>query len=320
MLYEKDLVKTLVAFDDVEQNVSMVRIVSVIIRYAIDGRASDVHIEPMDRETRVRYRIDGVLKTSLVLPRSIHNAIVERIKIMTNLKPNEKRLPQDGRIKIIFNDYEYDVRVSVIPLLDSEKVVMRVYDSSIISKSLKNFNYNGKQLNLLNKILTKNEGLVIIADTNNSRKSAVLASMLNIINKENANIATLEDPIEYEIKGVNQSQIRPDIGYTFASGLRSFLRQDLDAVLVSEIRDAEVGDLTAQLAMKGRLVLSSVHASSAIGAITKLIQMGIEPFFLGTSLRAVVTSSEVVAIDKNLKDLIIAGDVSKINNYLNNCN
>jgi type IV pilus assembly protein PilB len=311
-----------IEFGDLTKSAPVIRIVSVIVRHAIEGGASDIHIEPMSKETRVRYRIDGILHTSLVLPRSIHGAIVARIKVMANLKLDETRIPQDGHIRLIINEKEYDFRVSILPLVDTEKVVMRVLDIAKGAPTIEDLGYEGEQYELVKKGLEQTEGLIVVTGPTGSGKSTTLFSILNIVNKEGVNIATLEDPVEYQIKGINQSQVKPEIGYTFASGLRSFLRQDPDIIMVGEIRDQETGELAVHAAMTGHLVFSTIHTMDAIGIIGRLLDMGIEPFLLGSTLKTVIAQRLVRKIcthckeeEKIPEDLLkeIKQDLSKVN-------
>ena len=274
--------------EDVTKSAPVAKIVSVIIRHAVEGGASDIHIEPMQNESRVRYRIDGILHTSLVLPRSVYNAIVARVKIMANLKLDETRIPQDGRIRLIINDREVDFRISVLPLIGAEKVVMRILDTAKGAPSLEELGFQGEQLRILNKNIKNTEGLFLAVGPTGSGKSTTLFSILNIINKEGVNISTLEDPVEYQIKGINQSQVKPEIGYTFASGLRSLLRQDPDVIMVGEIRDEETAELAVHAALTGHLVISTLHTNSAAGAIPRLIDMKVEPFLMVSTLNTIV--------------------------------
>lgn len=297
--------------NEITKSAPVIRIVSVIIRHAVEGGASDIHIEPMQKETRVRYRIDGVLHTSLVLPRSVHDAIVARIKVMANLKLDETRIPQDGRIRLVVNEKEYDFRVSILPLVNTEKVVMRVLDTSKGAPKLEDLGYEGEQYEIIMEGTKKTEGLIVITGPTGSGKSTTLFSVLNIVNKEGINIATLEDPVEYQIKGVNQSQIKPEIGYTFAAGLRSFLRQDPDVIMVGEIRDQETGELAIHAALTGHLVFSTLHTLDAVGTITRLVEMDLEPFLLGTTLKVVVAQRLTRKICKHCKSEVSLSDKYK---------
>ncbi|MCX6796622.1 MAG: GspE/PulE family protein [Candidatus Falkowbacteria bacterium] len=286
---------------EITKSAPVAKIVSVIIRHAIEGGASDIHIEPLEKETRVRYRIDGILHTSLILPHSVHAAIVARIKVMANLKLDESRLPQDGRIRLLTNDKEYDFRVSIMPLFGAEKVVMRILDTSKKAPTLEDLGYQGIQLEVIRRNLQKTEGMLLATGPTGSGKSTTLFSMLNTLNKEGVNIATLEDPVEYQIKGVNQSQVRPTIGFNFSSGLRSMLRQDPDVIMVGEIRDEETAELAVHSALTGHFVLSTLHTNSAASAITRLVDMKVEPFLLGSTLHTVIAQRLARKICANCK-------------------
>lgn len=270
--------------DGVIKDAPVSKIVSVIIRHAIEGGASDIHIEPMPTECRVRYRIDGILHTSLTLPKDIHSAVVARIKVLANLKLDESRAPQDGRIRLLIDNREIDFRVSCLPLLNQEKVVMRVLDSSKGIVTLDKLGFMGQSAEVLDASFKRTGGIMLITGPTGSGKSTTLYSLLSILNKEETNITTLEDPIEYQLKGINQSQIRADIGFTFASGLRSILRQDPDIIMVGEIRDNETAELAVHSALTGHLVLSTLHTNDAIGTIARLLDMKVEPFLLSSVL------------------------------------
>jgi len=274
--------------EEVTKSAPVAKIVSVIIRHAIDGNASDIHVEPLKKESRVRYRIDGILYTSLVLPRNVHSAIVARIKVMANMKLDETRKPQDGRFVLTFNEKEIDFRVSTLPLHDTEKVVMRVLDTGKGAPKIEDLGYQGVQLKVIKNNIQKTEGMMLVTGPTGSGKSTTIFSILDSINSEEVNIATLEDPVEYQLKGVNQSQIKPAIGYTFASGLRSFLRQDPDIIMVGEIRDQETAELGVHAALTGHTVLSTLHTTSAVGTIARLADMKIEPFLIGSTLHTAI--------------------------------
>jgi len=273
---------------EVIKSAPVIRIVSVILRHAIEGGASDIHIEPLPKEVRVRYRIDGILHTSLVLPRNVHDAIVARIKVMANLKLDETRVPQDGRMRLTVNEKEFDFRVSTLPLVGIEKVAIRILDTSKGAPKLEELGYQGEQLENIKKSIINTEGIIIVCGPTGSGKSTTLFSIMNIMNKEGVNIATLEDPVEYQIKGINQSQVKPEIGYTFPAGLRSFLRQDPDIIMVGEIRDPETAELAIHAALTGHLVLSTLHTLDAIGTIARFIDLKIESFLVGATLKSVV--------------------------------
>jgi type IV pilus assembly protein PilB len=270
------------------EDAPIIKIVDVILSNAIDANASDIHIEPSDNEVRVRYRIDGVLHTSLSLPHNVLPAIISRIKILANLKIDETRLPQDGRFHIDFGRKSVDLRVSVLPLIYGEKVVMRILDKSVSVPSLDELGIRGKNLNWVLEQIKKTHGVLLITGPTGSGKSTTLYSILSRINEAAVNIVTLEDPVEYFIEGVNQSQINPDVGLTFASGLRSILRQDPNVVMVGEIRDQETAELGVQAALTGHLVFSTLHTNNAVGAVPRLMDMGIEPFLLEASMNLVV--------------------------------
>ncbi|PJA09086.1 hypothetical protein COX69_00730 [Candidatus Falkowbacteria bacterium CG_4_10_14_0_2_um_filter_48_10] len=277
-----------VKIEEVTKSAPVVKIVSVVIRHAIEGRASDIHIEPVGRESRVRYRIDGVLHTSLILPLDVHDSIVARIKVLANMKLDETRIPQDGRIRLTIDDKDYDFRVSTLPLLGREKVVMRILDVSRQVPNLEELGFQGAALELTKKNVTNANGLLLVTGPTGSGKSTTLFSLISNLNKEGINISTLEDPIEYMIKGVNQSQVKPEIGYTFATGLRHFLRQDPDVIMVGEIRDTETAELAIHAALTGHFVLSTLHTNDAVGAITRLVDMKVEPFLLSSTLRLII--------------------------------
>jgi type IV pilus assembly protein PilB len=287
--------------EEVIKSAPVAKIVSVIIRHAVEGGASDIHIEPLYKESRVRYRIDGVLHTSLVLPKNIHPSIIARIKVLANLKLDETRIPQDGRISMVFNNKDIDFRVSCIPLMQDEKIVMRILDVTRGAPTLEELGYSNVGLEIVNKNIKFTNGMFLVTGPTGSGKSTTLFSVLNLINKEGINISTLEDPVEYYVKGVNQSQIRAEVGYTFATGLRSLLRQDPDVIMVGEIRDSETAELAIHASLTGHFVLSTLHTNSALGAIPRLIDMKVEPFLLGSTLTTVIAQRLVRLICKYCK-------------------
>jgi len=266
------------------EDAPIIKIVDVILTNAIEANASDIHIEPSETDVRVRYRIDGILHTSLRLPRNVLAAIISRIKILCNLKIDEQRLPQDGRFHIDLQNRSVDFRVSTLPLMYGEKVVMRILDKTGTVPTLDQLGVRGKALDWIKQNITKTHGIFLITGPTGSGKSTTLYSLLSILNTTSVNIITLEDPVEYFIQGVNQSQINPDIGLTFASGLRSILRQDPNIIMVGEIRDQETAELAVQAALTGHLVFSTLHTNNAVGAVPRLIDMGIEPFLLSASM------------------------------------
>ena len=266
----------------------IIKIVSVIVKTAVEGGASDIHIEGSEEAIRVRFRIDGVLHTSLILPKDLYSAIVARIKILSNLKIDEQRKPQDGRFSIIDQDKKIDFRVSTFPTQYGEKVVLRILDTSNGIRSLESLGFIGPKAEMVKDALTKPFGMILLTGPTGSGKSTTVYTLLSQVNTEDINIVTLEDPIEYYLPGINQSQVRPDINYTFATGLRSILRQDPDVIMVGEIRDGETAGLAVQSALTGHIVFSTLHTNDAPGAIPRLIDMGVEPFLLSASLQVVI--------------------------------
>src|SRR6056297_89881 len=259
--------------------------VAVILREAVDAGASDIHVEPMTDQIKVRLRIDGVLHTKLRLPLKVHSAIVTRIKILSNLKIDESRIPQDGRFSTRFGGRRLDFRVSTFPTTLGEKVAIRVLDPKKGQKELEELGLLDHQVKMLREAAEMPFGSILATGPTGSGKSTTLYSILKIINQEDVNVVTLEDPVEYTIEGVNQSQIRPEIGYTFNRGLRQIVRQDPDAIMVGEIRDEETADLVIHAALTGHIVLSTLHTNDAKGVIPRLIDMGIQPFLLSPTLR-----------------------------------
>lgn len=274
--------------DDEINSAPVAKIVSVVIRHAVEARASDIHIEPYDRESRVRYRIDGILHTSLTLPKSIHSAVIARVKVMAKLKLDETRIPQDGRIRLLIDGKEIDFRVSTLPLSNSEKVVMRILDSTKGAPALEALGFNQNSLRCIKSNILKTSGMILVTGPTGSGKTTTLYAILNLLNQEGVNISTLEDPIEYEIKGINQSQVQPRIGFSFASGLRSLLRQDPNIIMVGEIRDEETAELATHASLTGHLVLSTLHTNDALSSIFRLIDMKVENFLLASTLRAII--------------------------------
>ena len=260
------------------------KMVEVIIKNAIDGKASDIHIEPMDNSVRVRFRVDGVLYNSIVLPKKIGPAVISRTKILSNLKIDEKRKPQDGRFRIKDLGRTIDFRVSSLPTSYGEKIVMRILDTKSGLVKLDQLGIEGREREIIDRVIQEPHGIILVTGPTGSGKSTSLYSVLRILNKVGVNIITLEDPVEYVVEGINQSQVRPEIEYTFASGLRSILRQDPDVIMVGEIRDEETAELAIHAALTGHLVLSTLHTNSAIGAIARLTDMGIQPFLMASSL------------------------------------
>ncbi len=262
----------------------IIKVVAVILRHAVEGRASDIHIENTGEKVKVRFRVDGELHTSLTLPTKVYSGVVARIKILAKLRLDEKRKPQDGGFTAKVNGRKVDFRVSTFPSYYGEKVVMRILDTEKGIKTLEDLNMTEEHFKLVSAALKKPYGIILITGPTGSGKTTTLYGMLNALDKEGKNIVSLEDPVEYVVEGVNQSQVMPEIGYTFASGLRSILRQDPDVILVGEIRDKETAKLAIQAALTGHLVLSTLHTNNSAGVIPRLIDMEVDPFLIAPTL------------------------------------
>lgn len=274
--------------EEVIKGAPVSHIVSVIMRHAYEGQASDIHIEPHRNDSRVRYRIDGVLRPSLTLPEELHNAVVARIKVLSSLKLDETRVPQDGRITETFGGKPIDFRVSTLPLQEGkEKVVMRIL-STERAPTLDELGFHPEHIKIIQTNIVKPHGLFLISGPTGSGKSTTLYAVLSMLNREGVNIITLEDPIEYFIAGVNQSQIRPEVGYTFAAGLRAILRQDPNIIMVGEIRDGETAELGVHAALTGHLLLTTIHTNDAIGVVPRLIDLRTEPFLLSATFNVAI--------------------------------
>jgi type IV pilus assembly protein PilB len=273
---------------DVTEDSPIAQTVNLIIDYGIKTRASDVHIEPRENVVIVRYRIDGVLHEANKLPRKVLSALVSRIKILANLKIDEHRAPQDGRFKISINSHVYALRVSTLPVVDGEKVVMRILDESSKAPTLEELGYWGSSLERVNQAIRQPHGEVLVTGPTGSGKSTSLFSVLNKLNNSTVNISTVEDPVEYRIVGVNQTQVNPLAGMTFANGLRALLRQDPNIIMVGEIRDGETADLAVQAALTGHLVFSTLHTNNAATCLPRLLDMGIEPFLIASTVRVII--------------------------------
>lgn len=264
------------------------KIVSTILEYSMKSRASDVHIEPQEDRVRVRYRIDGILYERLSLPRAVQEAVISRIKILSDLKIDEHRIPQDGRFNFKYGEDEVDLRVSILPIVFGEKIVMRLLRKSGGVPTLNDLGLRGPSLKNLEASILRPHGIIIVCGPTGSGKTTTLYSVLAKLNTTRVNISTLEDPVEYQMAGINQVQINPDVGLTFSSGLRAFLRQDPNIILVGEIRDKETTELAIQAALTGHLVFSTLHTSSASGALPRLIDMGAETFLLSSTMTAIM--------------------------------
>jgi len=266
------------------EDAPVVKIVATIVRYAVEGEASDVHIEHMRDKIRVRFRVDGILNTSLVLPPQVHSAVVARIKVLSNMRLDEKRKPQDGRFSARIDGRRIDFRVSTFPAYYGEKVEMRILDQAKGVRTLEQIGMSKGYLDMVRKAMDAPYGMILVTGPTGSGKSTTLYSILNEMDRESYNVLSLEDPVEYQIEGVSQSQVRPEIGYDFSSGLRTTLRQDPDIIMVGEIRDKETAQLAVQAALTGHLVFSTLHTNNASGVIPRLIDMGVDPYLIAPTL------------------------------------
>lgn len=289
---------------EIIRDAPVAKIISSLLDFAIKARASDIHIEPLEDRTRIRYRIDGILYEKLVLPIRIHESLVSRVKILSDLKIDEKRTPQDGRFNYKIERAEVDIRVSTLPTSHGEKVVMRLLRKSGGVPTLGDLGLRGLALKNLEISILRPHGIIVICGPTGSGKTTTLYAVLSKINSTKVNIVTIEDPVEYQIPGVNQVQINPQAGLTFATGLRSFLRQDPNIILVGEIRDGETTDLAIQAALTGHLVFSTLHTSDAAGTLPRLLDLGAEPFLLASSLNAVVGQRILRKICSHCKEAI----------------
>lgn len=278
------------------------QVVTHILDFSIKSRASDIHIEPLDRATRVRYRIDGILQEKLTIPRELHDSLVSRIKILSGMKIDEKRIPQDGRFNFRNADQEVDLRVSTLPTSQGEKIVMRLLKKTGGVPDLPELGLRGRALKNLQDAVTRPHGIITICGPTGSGKTTTLYSIIQKLNTPRVNIMTLEDPVEYKIAGVNQVQINAQVGLTFANGLRSFLRQDPNIILVGEIRDAETAGLAIQASLTGHLVFATLHTNDAAGTLPRLLDMGAEPFLLASSMTAIVAQRVMRMIDPKVKE------------------
>lgn len=274
--------------EKIAEDLPIISVVDKILQYAISSDASDIHIEPMEKETLIRYRIDGILRDVMILPRQIYQGIVARIKVLANLRLDEHRLPQDGRFKVETPEYKVSFRVSILPVYDGEKIVMRLLPEIQRFFKLEDLGLWGLALKILRKNIKKPLGMILVTGPTGSGKTTTLYTILQILNTSDVNISTIEDPIEYRIPRINQTQVKPQIGLTFANGLRSLVRQDPDIIMVGEIRDNETASLAVNAALTGHLVLSTLHTNSAAGAIPRLIDMEVEPFLISSTLNVVV--------------------------------
>ncbi len=273
---------------DISEDSPIAQTVNLLLEYAVRANASDVHIEPREEFIQIRYRVDGVLKEVNRLPKDAAGALISRIKILSSLKIDERRTPQDGRFKITLAGHTYALRVSTLPVADGEKVVMRILDEGNKALSLQDLGYWGRTLQATKEVIQEPHGMILVTGPTGSGKSTSLFSILTILNSPEVNISTVEDPVEYKIPGINQTQVNPKAGMTFASGLRALLRQDPDIVMVGEVRDVETADLSVQAALTGHLVFTTLHTNNAATSLPRLLDMGIEPFLIASTVRATI--------------------------------
>ncbi|MFN3301737.1 MAG: GspE/PulE family protein [Patescibacteria group bacterium] len=284
--------------EEVAKLPSIIKIVNTILEYAISKNASDIHLEPQEDKMVVRYRIDGILREVMTLPKSVEPGIVARIKILSNLKIDEHQIPQDGRFKISSPGYEVSLRVSVFPVFDGEKIVLRVLKEKGAIITLEKLGFLPKQLEIVKRNIKRPYGMILVTGPTGSGKTTTLYAILNILNVPGVNITTIEDPIEYRIPGINQSQVKPKLGFTFATGLRSILRQNPDIIMVGEIRDEETAGIAINAAMTGHLVLSTLHTNDAAGALPRLLDMGVLPYLIGSTVNLIIAQRLVRKICK----------------------
>lgn len=290
------------------EDLPVVRIIDTLLKHAILQGASDIHIEQMENEVVIRYRIDGMLHDAMVLPKNIGPSVTARIKVLANLKLDEKRLPQDGRFKIESNGENVSFRVSVLPTYYGEKTVMRLLRENMAGFTLEHLGFHGRNIELIHQATGYSEGLILTTGPTGSGKTTTLYTLLDILNQPDVNISTVEDPVEYQMNRVNQTQVKPDIGLTFASGLRSLLRQDPDVIMVGEIRDNETASLAINASLTGHLVLSTLHTNSAAGAIPRLIDMKCEPFLLVSTIRIIIAQRLVRELSTSKEKYILNKD------------
>lgn len=280
------------------EEIPVIRVVDTLLEYAVFEHASDIHIEPQENSVTVRYRIDGVLHDVMTLPKVIQTAIVARVKVLSNLKIDERRLPQDGRFKIDKDGYKFSLRVSTIPIFDGEKVVIRLLDESAKASSLEDLGFEKDSYNIILRNVKKPHGMLLVTGPTGSGKSTTLYTVLSMLNTKSVNISTIEDPVEYRILGANQMQVNPKIGLTFAMGLRALLRQDPNIIMIGEIRDKETAEEAVHAAMTGHVVFSTLHTNTAAGALPRLLDIGVEPYLIASTVNAVLAQRLVRTVCK----------------------
>lgn len=301
---EVDFEVTDVEEEEEEEDTPMIRLVNQILADAVTQGASDIHFDSQEHEYRIRYRVDGVLRTERVLPKHMQNVIIARIKVMGKLNITENRIPQDGRIKTKVNGRPIDLRLSTLPTVFGEKIVMRILDMGSTLNSVEKLGMSDVHLARFKKMLAAPNGIVLVTGPTGSGKSSTLYAALNSLNTEDVNIITVEDPVEYQLAGINQIQVKEDVGLTFAAGLRSILRQDPDIVMIGEIRDLETAEIAVRTSLTGHLVLSTLHTNSAVESVTRLHDMGIEPFLLASSLNGIIAQRLVRRVCKDCAEPI----------------
>lgn len=300
-IQREDDTSTSVSDDEFSEDSPIAQTVNLLLEYAIKSDASDIHIEPREEHIQIRYRIDGVLKEVNRLPKNVAGALVSRIKILSNLKIDERRVPQDGRFKINLAGRQYALRVSTLPISDGEKIVMRILNESAEVIKLSDLGYWGKSIEIMQEAITQPNGMILVTGPTGSGKSTSLFSVLSELNTPDVNISTVEDPVEYKIPGVNQTQTNPKAGMTFANGLRALLRQDPNIIMVGEIRDTETASLAVQAALTGHLVFSTLHTNNAATALPRLLEMKIEPFLIASTVKAIVGQRLVRRLSRNTR-------------------
>ena len=288
VIKEEEVIEEKEELKKVAEELPVVRIVDTLLKHAVLQRASDIHIEPTEKEVVVRYRIDGILHDAMTLPKLVASGIVARVKVLSNLKLDEHRLPQDGRFKVETEEYKYSIRVSILPVFDGEKIVMRLLPETAKAFTLEELGLRGGALEIIQDNLRKPVGMLLVTGPTGCGKTTTLYSMMEILNSPGVNISTVEDPIEYRMPRINQTQVNPKIGLTFASGLRSLVRQDPNIIMVGEIRDDETAGLAINAALTGHLVLSTLHTTDAAGSIPRLIDMKAEPFLISSTLNCIL--------------------------------
>jgi type IV pilus assembly protein PilB len=292
------------------EEIPVIRVVDTLLEYAVFEKASDIHIEPQENAVTVRYRIDGVLHDVMTLPKVIQAAIAARIKVLSNLKIDEHRLPQDGRFKIEKDGYKFSLRVSTIPIFDGEKVVIRLLDESAKAMTLEELGFEKESYEVINRNVKKPHGMLLVTGPTGSGKSTTLYTVLSMLNTKNVNISTIEDPVEYRIIGANQMQVNPKIGLTFDVGLRALLRQDPNIIMIGEIRDRETAEEAVHAAMTGHIVFSTLHTNDAASALPRLLDIGVEPYLIASTINAVLAQRLVRVICKDCQKPLILDDAA----------